>query len=942
VSAPVTVEDTALARGVLDVVEGLVGELGTRPPSGIGLGDHLERELGIGSLERVELLGRLEQAFGVRLPDGALTEAETSGDLVGLIAAGGARPGLATDRAPRPAVGGVAAPAAARTLVEMLRWHAESTPERVHVVLGTDESPQPSITYGALWRDATRVGAGLRAQGVAAGERVAIMLPTGPAFFSTFFGTLLAGAVAVPIYPPFRPDRLADYARRQIGILRNAEASALVTSGEAERLARLLRRSVPSLRRVCTAEAIRGEGHGAATPARAGPDDAPALVQYTSGSTGEPKGVLLTHANVLANIRAFGRALAIGPDDVAVSWLPLYHDMGLIGSWLGSLYHGVPAVILSPLAFLARPARWLWALHTHRGTVSPAPNFAFDLCVKRIRDDEIRGLDLSAWRLALNGSEPVSPETIARFTDRFATYGFAPRAMCPVYGLAEAAVALTATPPGRGPRVDTVARDRFQRDRVAEPPGPAEPAPLRFVSCGRPIPGHEIRVVDAAGRPLGERREGRIHFRGPSVTRGYFRNPAATRAALAGGWMDSGDLGYWAGGELHVTGRQKDLVIRAGRNLYPQEIEEVVGDVAGVRKGCVAAFGVMDEAIGTERLIVIAESRAATPDAREAVRRAVTETVLAATGVPPDTVVVAAPGAVLKTSSGKVRRSATREAYLRGALGRARPPVQLQRVRLALDALRAQARGAGGRLARLAFVAWTGVVLAVALPVLALIVTSLPGPGLLARAVRRWCRLVLAAVGCAPRVDGLSNLPRVGPFVLVANHASYLDVVVLLAAIPRDLRFVAKRELLRTPLVGTVIRRVGHLTVDRFDLARSLADAALVTPALQGGAALAVFPEGTFVRAPGLLPFRLGAFRAAVDTGCPIVPVAIRGTRDILPADSWLPSPGAIAVEVGPPITPADRHWRDVLRVRDLAREAISRALETEGTAPGAGGAGVR
>ena len=306
-------------------------------------------------------------------------------------------------------------------------------------------------------------------------------------------------------------------------------------------------------------------------------------------------------------------------------------------------------------------SRWLQAIHAHRATISAAPNFAFDLCARRLTDEEVGGLDLSSWRLALNGSEPVSPATIDRFTRRFGPQGFRASAMCPVYGLAEASVALTIPPPG-GPRVDTIARTAFQEAGRALAASPDDRAPLSFVSCGPPLPRHEVRIVDRDGRPLGERVEGRIEFRGPSVTEGYWRNPAVTRAARHDGWMDSGDLGYWADGELYVTGRQKDLIIKAGRNLYPQEVEDIVGAVPGIRKGCVAAFGVHDPSVGTERLVVVAETRTRPGPEREQLRAAVLDRVVAALGIPADVVVIADPHAVLKTSSGKVRRSATRAA----------------------------------------------------------------------------------------------------------------------------------------------------------------------------------------------------------------------------------------------------------------------------------------
>jgi len=910
-------------EAVLRTASELVKELGTLPPSGrVRLDDSLDRDLGIGSLERVELLFRLEQRFGVRFPDQVMGEADTLGDLARALA--NAEPtvmdGSTPAASPAP---GAAAPSTAGTLVEVLRWHVETAPTRPHIILHREDGHEQIIRHEALWQAAAAVAAGLRERGVRVGQSVGIMLRTEEAFFAAFCGILLAGAVPVPLYPPFRPARLEEYAARQVGILRNAEARLLFTFHEAERVASVLRPRVPSLREVTTVERISRPGD-AGTATESVSVDAPALIQYTSGSTGDPKGVLLTHANVLANIRAIGEALDIGPGDVGVSWLPLYHDMGLIGAWLGSLYHGIPVVILPPLAFLARPARWLWALHRHHGTLSPAPNFAFDLCATKIRDDEIAGLDLSAWRLAMNGSEAVSPDTIERFTRRFAAYGFRPEAMCPVYGLAEASVGLTVSPPSRLPRVDRVSRDVFTRTRTTAPAAAQEATPLRFVSCGHPLPGHAVRIVGPNGRPVDERVEGGVQFRGPSVTSGYFRKPQVTATVLRDGWMDSGDLGYWADGELFITGRRKDMIKKAGRNLYPQEIEEMVGDLAGVRKGSVAAFGVADADIGTERLVVIAESRQTVPAAAERLRAAIRDRVVTAIGIPPDAIVVAGPGVVLKTSSGKIRRSATRDAYLRGALRRRRLSPRAQWVRLVAANMGAQFGRTMARIAALGFAVYVGAILLAMLPPLWLAVRLLP-TSRVERAVRRWCKTVLALAGCRVRLEGRENLEGTG--ILAANHASYLDVVALLAALPIGIRFVAKRELEGTVLVGTVIRKVGHLTVERFDVSRSVADAERVTRALRGGVRLLFFPEGTFTTAPGLLPFRLGAFKAAVEANCPVIPIAILGTRDILPAERWLPRRGPVTVSVERPIQPEGEGWREIVRLRDLARSAIATRL---------------
>ena len=914
----------AVEREVLTIVGRLVAELGGLPFRGaVALDDSLDRDLGLGSLERVELLLRLEQAFGVRLPDAVMAGAESPRDLAGAILTAQPAPPEPVPETRAPMGVGIAAPASAGTLAEVLGWHAEAAPERVHVFLREEDGREQPITYGTLWDRATALAAGLVAHGLRPGESVALMLRTEEAFFHAFFGTLLAGGVPVPIYPPFRPDRIEEYARRQVGILRNAEACMLITFPRAERVAGLLRSRVPSLREVVAADRLAASPAGA-PPFHGRPAD-PALIQYTSGSTGDPKGVLLSHANILANIRAIGRAIQVRPDDVAVSWLPLYHDMGLIGSWLGALYFGIPIAIMSPLAFLTRPARWLWALHAHRATLSPAPNFAFDLCVKKVTDEEIQGLDLSAWRLALNGSEPVSPETIERFTRRFAPCGFRPEAMCPVYGLAESAVALTVPPLDRPPRVDAVAREPFQRSGEARPAPPDEPTPLRFVSCGRPLPGHEVRIVDAAGRPVGERTEGRIEFRGPSVTAGYFRNPVATRAALRDGWMDSGDLGYWADGELFITGRQKDVIIKAGRNLYPQEVEEVAGDVPGIRKGCVAAFGVADPEMGTERLVVVAESRETAPEPRERFRAAIVDRVVGALGIPPDVVIISPPGTVPKTPSGKVRRGATRQAYLSGALARGRPSARWQWARLRVEGWGARAERLSGRVKALFYAGYVAALLLLTLPPLWGLLLLAPRGRPADRIVRLWCRLILALSGCPLRVEGLENVLRIGPAVFAANHASYLDSVVLLAALPDELVFVAKRELTSWPLIGTVIRKVGHLPVERADLARSVADAERATALLHAGTSLLFFPEGTFARQPGILPFRLGCFKAAVETGRPLIPVTIRGTREILPDGTWLPRRGAVTVAIGAPVKPEGPGWQEMVRLRDQVRAEICR-----------------
>jgi 1-acyl-sn-glycerol-3-phosphate acyltransferase len=733
----------------------------------------------------------------------------------------------------------------------------------------------------------------------------------------------VAGAIPVPIYPPVRLDRLEEYAQRQSAILADAGARMLVTIEKARPIASLLRPAVSTLVEVTTPSALAAEGGSWAAPEGSGSD--PAFIQYTSGSTGRPKGVLLTHENLLANIRAIAAGLDAQPTDVGASWLPLYHDMGLIGSWLFCMRQGIPITLMSPQSFLSRPERWLWTIHERRATLSAAPNFAYELCVRRIPEPALEGLDLSSWRCALNGAEPVSPETLERFARRFAPYGFRREALMPVYGLAENSVALCVPPPGRGPKITRVARGPFETHGRAEPAGPDDATALRFVSVGSPLPEHEVRLLDESGRDVPAGAVGRLVFRGPSMMQGYFGQPEATEAIkVEEDWLDSGDLAFRSEGEIHIAGRRKDLIIKAGRNLVPQEIEEVAATVEGIRKGCVAAFGVDHPRLGTESLVVVAETRELDKDRREALAAAVTDRVATAIGVPPDEVALVPPGAVPKTSSGKIRRAEAKRMYEQGALG---PPRREPRWRRRLLLAAAAWSELRPRLALLPQALYAGYLAAV-VAALALCfwvpAMLLPGRRSAVTLGRAAARGLVRLSGVRASAEGLGNLQGPGPFVLAANHCSYADVPVLMALLPLDFLFVAKKEVLSYPLVGRFVRKTGHLTVDREDAQQSVADAGEVARALESGHSVLFFAEGTFSAAAGLRPFRLGAFKLAVDAGVNVVPLALRGTRQVLRAGRRVPRPGPVELWIGPPIAPAGDGWRSVVALRDRVVDAVA------------------
>jgi 1-acyl-sn-glycerol-3-phosphate acyltransferase len=757
------------------------------------------------------------------------------------------------------------------------------------------------------------------------------MLPSGTDYFFSFFGILMAGGIPVPIYPPARPSQLEDHMRRHARILDNCRASILITVPEAKHVAQLLKSQVPNLQQIISVSELRTSPAKAMLPTLRAKDIA--FLQYTSGSTGNPKGVVLTHANLLTNIRSMGEVVNAGSEDVFVSWLPLYHDMGLIGAWLGSLYYAALFVVMSPLDFLARPERWLWAIHRYRGTLSASPNFGYEYSMHRLKDTDLTGLDLSSWRAAFNGAEAVIPETLEQFGKRFAPFGFHEKAIMPVYGLAESSVGLAFTPLQQGAHIDRIDRDTFSRSGAAITVKKDDSNALRFVSSGLPIPGHQIKVVDSAGHELPERQEGRLEFRGPSSTSGYYRDAEKTQQLFDGEWLDTGDLAYIANGELYVTGRIKDIIIRAGRNIYPDELEKVVGNIPGIRKGCVAIFASMDQKTQTEQLVVIAETRSNDPDEHHTLCSEINALSIDLTGIPPDKIVLAPPGSVLKTSSGKIRRSASRERFEKGAITQGTKSVPWQVVRLVLGGIIPQIRRTKQHLNALFFTTYSWSVFSLLVPVVWFSVTLLPKFSMRWAVIRRCTQLLAYATATPLKVKGMENLPTEGhSYVLVANHASYLDSYALVATLPEHFRFIAKAELSQNFFTRIPLRKIHTEFVERFEISKSVHDTEHLRTVLESGHALLFFPEGSFSRIPGLMPFRLGAFSVAAQAGVPVIPIAIRGTRSILRAESWFLHRGSITIEIGKPIYPkkiatrADKEqWDVAIGLRDQSREFILR-----------------
>jgi acyl carrier protein len=905
------------------------------------LDSSLEKELGLDSLARVELVLRLEKEFGASLPEQALATSETPRDLLRflLASAGHASASQAAERgvANMPQSGGVRPPSEtqARSLTEALEYHVERQPDRLTVFMYEDGSEFP-LSYRALWDGAMGYAAHLTQAGLQHGQMVAIMLPTCKEYLYSFYGVLLAGGVPVPLYPPARLTTIEDHMTRHVGILKSAGASIMITVPEAKPLAWLLRAQVESLGLVVTPQELNSGSGKNSQPVHGKPGET-GFLQYTSGSTGSPKGVVLSHANLMANVRAMGLAVNTSSADVFVSWLPLYHDLGLIGANFASLVLGFPTVLMSPLAFLSRPASWLRAIHRHRGTLSGGPNFSFELCLRRIADEDIEGVDLSTWRFAFNAAEPVSPDTIIEFEKRFGKFGLRKNCLSPSYGLAESSVGVAITVPGTPWIADHLDRERFTKtgEAVAAPAG--DPSPLIVIGCGTPIPGHDIRVVDAAGMELPDRQEGHLQFRGPSSTSGYYRNPEATKTLFGSGdWLNTGDRAYLSGGTLFLTGREKDIIIRGGRNISPYELEQAVGDLAGVRRGCVAVFGSKDAATGTERVVVLAEMRDQDASRHDDLKRMINELSVSLIGAPADDIVLAPPATVPKTSSGKIRRVAAREYYERGPTAVTGGAVWLQFVRLVLAGaapqLRRGLRTVGGALFALrAYVVFAALIPFALLASLLLPVKSVWSVG---GTVSRWF-LILSGIPVA--VSGQENLDVETPVVLAVNHTSYLDALVLLAILEyRGYAFVAKREFQENIAMRALLSGFGTQFIERFDVAKSTEHASELAECAKRGVSLIVFPEGTLKRNTGLMDFRTGAFQAAAQAGIPVVPVAIRGLRSVLRDGTWYLRRAAASVTIGAPVRPEGTDWAAAVKLRDAVRGKILESCGEPDLATGA------
>jgi acyl-CoA synthetase (AMP-forming)/AMP-acid ligase II/acyl carrier protein len=559
-------------------------------------------------------------------------------------------------------------PRAARTIGDMLRHRAAVTPDEVaYTFLVDGEHETRDLSYRELERQARRIAVALTG-----GDPVLLVFDPGLEFIAALFGCFLAGVVPVPTYPP-DPRDIASGRRRIRRIAADAGATmALTTEAVRTRLDAGDADAVVPLQ-FCVVEALAADPEPSWRPAERGPQQV-AFLQYTSGSTHDPRGVMVTHANIMAHAARAAAMLIIDEASVVVSWLPMYHDMGLIGTVLIPMYVGCRAVQMSPLAFLERPRRWLQAISRYGGTLSPAPNFAYDLVLRKTSAAERAGLDLRTWRGALNGAEPVRADTCEQFITAFAPCGLRREFFVPCYGLAEATLMVAAGPMRRGPVTMVVDGRALEAHRVV--PSRRTTGMVRtLVASGSVVPGVEVVIVDPESRePRADGEVGEIWVAGDIVAAGYWRRPDETAttfgAHCAGGrgpFLRTGDLGFVRDGLLFVTGRSKDLIVIRGRNLYPQDLEHAAARAhPALRGGGGAAFAVDDGR--SERLTIVHEIASDDPETCHAAVTAIREAITRAFLVEPHAVTLIPPRALPKTSSGKVRRRACRAMLAAGEL----------------------------------------------------------------------------------------------------------------------------------------------------------------------------------------------------------------------------------------------------------------------------------
>lgn len=549
------------------------------------------------------------------------------------------------------------------TFSERLQSHLHQTPERVAVTLQFANLPDLPISYSQLLRGAQGFSASLKKEGIASGEVVLLILRHGEELIYSYFGAIIHGAI--PSVMSFLTEKLSPerYRADLATLISVTRPAAIVTYGEFVDEVREALKGEDSVRAVIVAESVPAEKVNISSWSglKRKPEDI-ALLQHSSGTTGLQKGVALSHQAVFNQLDAYSKVLGLNEKDVIVSWLPLYHDMGLIAGFLLPIFYGIPLVLMSPFDWVRAPYRLMQSVSKYKGTLSWLPNFAYNFCAQKIRDRHLEGVDLSTWRAVINCSEPVRWESHLAFQEKFQAYGLPENALHSSYAMAENVFAVTQSTLGSKPRVEVIEREAFMMERVVRDAN--DKASVTVMSSGHALPNVQIKIVDEKGNELPERVIGEIALKSDCMLTGYYNRPDATEKAFVDGWYVTGDYGFISGGEIFVSGRKKDMIIVGGKNVYPQDLEMLSYEVPGVHAGRSVAFGLFDEEQGTEEVVIIAEADSDDESENQKIAELIRQHVTKNSAIALRHVKVVGPKWILKTSSGKTARSANKEKYL--------------------------------------------------------------------------------------------------------------------------------------------------------------------------------------------------------------------------------------------------------------------------------------
>ena len=549
------------------------------------------------------------------------------------------------------------------TFSERLQSHLHQTPERVAVTLQFANLPDLPISYSQLLRGAQGFSASLKKEGIASGEVVLLILRHGEELIYSYFGAIIHGAI--PSVMSFLTEKLSPerYRADLATLISVTRPAAIVTYGEFVDEVREALKGGDSVRAVIVAESVPAEKVNISSWSglKRKPEDI-ALLQHSSGTTGLQKGVALSHQAVFNQLDAYSKVLGLNEKDVIVSWLPLYHDMGLIAGFLLPILYGIPLVLISPFDWVRAPYRLMQSVSKYKGTLSWLPNFAYNFCAQKIRDRHLEGVDLSTWRAVINCSEPVRWESHLAFQEKFQAYGLPENALHSSYAMAENVFAVTQSTLGSKPRVEVIEREAFMMERVVRDAN--DKASVTVMSSGHALPNVQIKIVDEKGNELPERVIGEIALKSDCMLTGYYNRPDATEKAFVDGWYVTGDYGFISGGEIFVSGRKKDMIIVGGKNVYPQDLEMLSYEVPGVHAGRSVAFGLFDEEQGTEEVVIIAEADSDDEAKNQKIAELIRQHVTKNSAIALRHVKVVGPKWILKTSSGKTARSANKEKYL--------------------------------------------------------------------------------------------------------------------------------------------------------------------------------------------------------------------------------------------------------------------------------------